>query len=168
MDLSIIAFQLQAGDYVLQKNLAAITHEQSLLVPHPAGNCLNWVLGHMVRTRNRALSLLQPAPAFDDQEFEAYAPGSLDSGRALRLETLRARFTALGPLLAAGLRACPPARLNAPAPFSPTGNPNETVATLLASIAFHEAYHLGQTGLLRRWLGHPGAILGPDDRAVAS
>ena len=50
------------------------------------------------------------------------------------------------------------------APFSPTGNPNETVGSLLASIAFHEAYHLGQTGLSRRLLGKTGALLGPGEK----
>jgi hypothetical protein len=37
------------------------------------------------------------------------------------------------------------------------------IGTLLASIAFHEAYHLGQTGLSRRLLGKPGALLAPGE-----
>ena len=36
-------------------------------------------------------------------------------------------------------------------------------SSLLASIAFHEAYHLGQTGLCRRLLGKPGALLAPGE-----
>jgi len=54
-----------------------------------------------------------------------------------------------------------PKQLSAAAPFSPTGNPNETAGTLLASIAFHEAYHLGKIRLSRRLLGEPGALLAP-------
>jgi len=41
---------------------------------------------------------------------------------------------------------------------SPTGNPNETVRTLLTTIMFHQAYHAGQTAVLRRIAGKEGAI----------
>ncbi len=34
----------------------------------------------------------------------------------------------------------------------------ETVGQRLAFLQFHEAYHIGQIGLLRRLLGKPGAI----------
>jgi uncharacterized damage-inducible protein DinB len=74
----------------------------------------------------------------------------------LRLEELRQRFDALSPAIASALATATPEQLSQKAPFSPTANPNETVGTLLASIAFHEAYHLGQTGLSRRLLGKPG------------
>ncbi len=48
--------------------------------------------------------------------------------------------------------------LAAAAPFSPRNDPDETVGSLLTLIAFHQAYHTGQTGLLRRVAGHDGAI----------
>lgn len=62
-----------------------------------------------------------------------------------------------------GTRRLTAQHLSAAAPFSPTGNSDETVGTLLASIAFHEAYHLGQTGLSRRLLGKAGALLAPGE-----
>ncbi len=34
----------------------------------------------------------------------------------------------------------------------------ETVGTLLAGLVFHDAYHVGQTGLLRRIAGHAGVL----------
>jgi uncharacterized damage-inducible protein DinB len=48
--------------------------------------------------------------------------------------------------------------MDEPAPFSPTNNPKETVRSLLATVFFHQAYHVGQTGLLRRIAGKEGAI----------
>jgi uncharacterized damage-inducible protein DinB len=39
------------------------------------------------------------------------------------------------------------------APFSPSGNPKETVGSLMGVLAFHEVYHVGQVGMLRRWAG---------------
>ena len=81
----------------------------------------------------------------------------------MRLEELRRRFHALGPAIASALAKATPKQLSEKAAFSPTANPTETVGTLLASIAFHEAYHLGQTGLSRRLLGKPGALLAPGE-----
>jgi hypothetical protein len=124
---------------------------------------MNWIVGHVVRTRNQALHLLGATPLFSDADFAAYGAGALQSARTLPLEELKRRFDALGPALSSALERTPVQQLSSPAPFSPTGNPNETVGTLLASIAFHEAYHLGQTGLSRRLLGKAGALLAPGE-----
>jgi uncharacterized damage-inducible protein DinB len=163
MDPQVLALQFQIGSFVFDRNLAGVDHEESLLAPRPGGNAMNWIVGHLVRTRNQAVGLLGGNPLFDDAEFELYGAGAFDSGRAVRLEELRRRFDALGPVIASALAQATSEQLSAKAPFSPTANPNETVGTLLASIAFHEAYHLGQTGLSRRLLGKPGALLAPGE-----
>jgi len=164
MDPSVLAFQFSVGSFVLDRNLAGVTHEESLQPPHPGGNTMNWIVGHVVRTRNQAIGLLGGHPLFDDSEFEPYGAGTFEARRALSLQELRRRFAALGPVLASALDKTTAEQLSMAAPFSPTGNPNETVGTLLASIAFHEAYHLGQTGLSRRLLGKPGALLAPGEQ----
>jgi uncharacterized damage-inducible protein DinB len=43
-------------------------------------------------------------------------------------------------------------------PDSPTGDPDETLGSLLAVALFHQAYHAGQLGILRRIAGESGAI----------
>ena len=124
---------------------------------------MNWIVGHVVRTRNQAIGLLGGTPPFDDAQFAAYGAGSFNPERALSLDELKRRFDTLSPVLADALAHTTSGQLSAPAPFSPTNNPNETVGTLLASIAFREAYHLGQTGLSRRLLGKAGALLAPGE-----
>jgi uncharacterized damage-inducible protein DinB len=163
VDPQILSLQFQIGSFVLDRNLADVDHEQSLCAPRPGGNTLNWIVGHVVRTRNQALALLGGTPLFDDAEFERYGAEGFDPNRAVRLEELRRQFDALGPAIASALAKATPAQLSEKAPFSPTANPAETVGTLLASIAFHEAYHLGQTGLSRRLLGKAGALLAPGE-----
>jgi len=162
MDPEVLAFQFGVGAFVLERNLAGITNEDSLRPPQAGGNTMNWIVGHVVRTRNQALRLLGATPLFDDADFEAYGAGP-PATRPLPLDELKRRFDALGPSLDAALKNTSPQHLSAAAPFSPTGNPDETVGTLLASIAFHEAYHLGQTGLSRRLLGRVGALLAPGE-----
>lgn len=167
MDPQVVAFQFSVGAFVLERNLAGITNDESLRAPHPAGNTLNWIVGHVVRTRNQALALLEERPPFDDADFEAYGAGATGA-TTLTLDELKRRFGVLGPALDAALDRSSSQQLAAAAPFSPTGNPNETVGTLLASIAFHEAYHLGQTGLSRRLLGKRGALLAPGEAGHAA
>ncbi len=58
----------------------------------------------------------------------------------------------------AGLAGLAPEALDQPAPHSPGNNPNETVRSLLSVTFFHQAYHAGQTGILRRIAGKEGAI----------
>jgi len=164
MDPQILAFQFQIGSFVLDRNLAGVDHEESLLAPRPGGNTMNWIVGHVVRTRNQAVGLLGGHPLFDDADFDQYGANGFDASRALHLEELRRRFDALAPALASELAKATSEQLAKNAPFSPTANPNETVGTLLASITFHEAYHLGQTGLSRRLLGKPGALLAPGEQ----
>jgi hypothetical protein len=110
-----------------------------MMTPDPAGNSFNWIVGHIVRTRNQALGLLGTQPLFDDTDFAAYG-GPSPVGKALPLTELKRRFDALGPALATALEKAAPSHLEAKAPFSLTNNPNETVGSLLASIVFHEAY----------------------------
>jgi hypothetical protein len=66
---------------------------------------MNWIVGHVVRTRNQAVALLGGTPLFDDAEFAQYGAEGFDPGRALPLEELRRRFDALGPVLASALAA---------------------------------------------------------------
>lgn len=164
MDPTVLAFQFGLGGFVLPRNLEGLSQEDSVQRPQPGGNTLNWIVGHIVRTRNQALGLLGAEPLFDDTEFEAYGAGRSGAPGPLALAELTRRFDALGPALADALNQATTEQLSAPAPFSPSGNPHETVGTLLASIAFHEAYHLGQTGVSRRLLGRAGALLAPGEQ----
>src|ERR1044072_8381219 len=148
MDPKMLALQFSLGRYVFDRNLADITHEESLEPPQPGGNSLNWVVGHVVRARNQALELLEAQTLFDDKEMEMYGGASFAPARAPTLAELQDRFYKLGDAVSAALENFPAEKLDGVAPFSPTGNPNETVGSLLAGLVFHEAYHLGQTGIL--------------------
>jgi len=96
-----------------------------------------------------------------EERLKAYARHSSplkDQAEALPLQELLAAFDKASERVDAGLASLAPRRLDEPAPFSPVNDPKETVRSLLASISFHQAYHAGQTGLLRRIAGKPGAI----------
>ena len=69
MDPQVLAFQFGVGAFVLERNLAYVTNDESFRPPNPGGNTMNWIVGHVVRTRNQALGLLGEKPPFDDEEF---------------------------------------------------------------------------------------------------
>ena len=143
---------------VLKKNLAGVTHEQSLIQPEGGGNCLNWVLGHIVATRDNAVQLLNQEPVWSKEIAGVYQRGSVplrDGSNARPFEKIIADLETSQDRLVAGLASVSAPELSAP---SPDLSAAKTVGELLFVLQFHEAYHAGQTGLLRRMAGHEGAI----------
>jgi len=143
------------------RNTEGISQEESLRQPQEGGNCLNWVAGHMVASRDIILGILGQEKVWGETEEERYARGSepiTSSEDALSFAKIQADFETAQRRIVAGLRSISPEALAAPAPFSVVGDPDEKVISLLASLIFHDAYHVGQTGTLRRFLGQDGAI----------
>ncbi len=164
MHSKTIAHQFGLCSYVLEKNLAGVSHEESLINPQPGGSCLNWVLGHLTRTRDQALRLFGQNPMFPAEEFEPYDDNAgvpFGPENAIPFEELKRRYKALQEPLVNGLNGMSLDQMDQQAPISPTGNPKETVGSLLAALAFHEAYHVGQTGILRRVIGREGVVKPP-------
>ena len=160
-EIAVLRQQARATRRVVQSNVDSISHEESLVQPQPAGNCLNWVVGHLVCVYQLAFPLLGQEPVIEDARLKPYARHSVpltNSAEALSLQELLAAFDKASERVDAGLTNLAAKKLDEPAPFSPTNNPKETVRSLLTSISFHQAYHAGQTGLLRRMAGKPGAI----------
>jgi uncharacterized damage-inducible protein DinB len=138
----------------LELNVKGLSHEESLIQPPRGGNCLNWVAGHVVANRNFVLGLVGEQPIWSEAEMEPYKRGSApmkDGSRARKFEQIVADFTRSQERLRAGL-----SRLTEEDLAKKKGD--ETVADSLHFLQFHEAYHVGQMGLLRRMAGKEGAI----------
>ena len=162
MDRDTLVGQLALVEYVLRKNLEGVSHEHSLKQPAEGGNNINWIMGHVVRSRNQAVQLLGGASSIDEAKYEVYNDDSLaDLSKAVRFESMVESFNAMQPRLIEGLRKLSDEDAAKPAPFSPTGNPDETVGSLLAGFVFHETYHAGQTGVLRHICGKDGVLKAP-------
>lgn len=146
---------------VVGANVAGLNHEDSLAQPRPGGNCLNWVLGHLLWAYNGVLPLVKQDPVMDQEVLKHYARGAApiqDRAEALTFEEMLNAWNQAVERVDAGLAGLTADVLDRPAPGSPTGNPNETVRSLLTTVMFHQAYHAGQTAVLRRIAGKEGAI----------
>jgi hypothetical protein len=160
-EVEIFRHQARIAHNVVKTNLNGLTHEDSLIQPQPNGNCLNWVLGHLVCVYDRVLPSLQQRPVLGMEALKRYDRGTpplRDSSEALELPELIAAWNQAAERIDAGLSNLKPEVLDTPVPRSPTNNPNETVRSLLSTTFFHQAYHAGQTGILRRIAGKEGAI----------
>lgn len=159
--LSLFKLQARVVRRVVAMNLDGVTHEDSIVAPTPAGNSINWVVGHLLFTYNSLLPLLNAEAVADGAMLDVYARGAetmTDFGLAIRLDELCALWETAAHRITAALDAFDPLRLDDKAAVSPTGNPDETMGSLIAFILFHQAYHAGQLGLLRRLLAKPRAI----------
>jgi uncharacterized damage-inducible protein DinB len=160
-ETEVLRHQARAIQRVVRLNVEGISHEESVIQPRPAGNCLNWVIGHLVVAYQLVFPLLEQESVIPEERLKAYARHSSplkDRAEALPLQELLAGFDKASERVDAGLTSLAARRLDEPAPSSAANDPKETVRSLLASILFHQAYHAGQTGLLRRIAGKPGAI----------
>lgn len=160
-EVEVLRQQAGATHKVVQRNIDGLGHEESLLQPAPGGNCLNWVLGHLLAVYDRTLPMLGQEPVMGTDALKRYARGSAplaNPAEAVDFEELRTAWDESARRIDAGLASLTPEVLDRPAPHSPGNNPDETVRSLLGVTLFHQAYHAGQTGILRRIAGKEGAI----------
>ena len=164
----MLAGQIGVTGYVLEENLDGIGHEESLVHPPTGGSSLNWVVGHMADARNKLHMAVTGEPVFPPDRLAAYEgrPDSTYSAEtAADFEEVKSRCDQAGQALIDVLSAMDDEALDRPAPFSVVGNADETIGSLAATFTFHDAYHAGQTGILRRINGHEGVLTPPEPPA---
>lgn len=160
-EVELLRHSFRTTQQVLRMNVDGVSQAESLVEPQPAGNCLNWIVGHVLCVYNDVLPLVGQQPVMDKEALRRYGRGTpplRNANEALPLHEMLTKCDEAVNRFEAGLGSLTHERLDLPAPFSPTQNPNETVRSLLATVAFHQAYHVGQMGVLRRIIGKAGAI----------
>lgn len=142
----------QRNTRVLKANLGGVDEEMSLVRAPNGGNSFRWILGHLLRSRQEVLEFLGGAPAIELERLEVFRRGGKGAYRdeeLLRLADLLALWEESEQRLGISLEN---AVMDAP---------NEEWGSMekaLVGYCFHEAYHTGQTGILRRVAGLEGAI----------
>lgn len=160
-EVRALRHQLLAIHRVVKMNVDGLTQEESLIHPQPGGNCLNWNVGHLLHVYDQILPMLGQTPVLGVETLKRYGRGTaqLQNGaEALDLARLMTAWDEAAQRMEAGLEGLTPEVLDRPAPWSPRNDPEETVGSLLSIVFFHQAYHTGQTGLLRRIAGKEGAL----------
>jgi uncharacterized damage-inducible protein DinB len=131
-------------------------NEEDWLRPPAEGlsNAL-WLLGHLAWARSSLLRRL--GEDLPEESWENhFSIGSRGQGAAeISASELMDKFTLLGRLLVGRIESMGQEDLDSPLE-KPMPDGADTVAGLVRFMCFHESYHLGQLGLLRRLNGKPG------------
>ena len=140
---------VQRVDRIVKGKTENLSHADSMKqLPFP-GNCMNWILGHLLVYRMQYLGLLDGVSQTDPTEFALYGGGSqplTDSEKAIPLSTLLERLDDASARIIAALSALPPERLSE----WYDEDKGITIADRLNFyLIFHEAYHAGQLEPLR-------------------
>lgn len=151
----LIARYFSLNHRVIHRQTDGLTHEDSLLQPPFRGNCLNWVLGHIVANRNQVLTLLGEDPIWREEEAASYVSDSepiTSSVKAHRLEKIIEDLDRSQERLNAALERVSPERLA-------EMEGDSTVGQQLTGLFWHEAYHTGQTEYLRQLAGKNDKVI---------
>jgi len=130
--------------------------DQNWLLRAGPGNHAQWLLGHLAGTRRWALREFG-RPGCEELPWEKhFFIGSMPTpaGDDIAPALLREAWLREGKVLRSWLETLTPAQ--ADAPFKPFPDGSRTVGGALHFLYFHETYHVGQIGLLRRMAGKPG------------
>src|SRR4051794_21570976 len=90
-EAEVLRHSLRTTQQVLRMNLEGVTQEESLVPPNPAGNCLNWIVGHLLCVYNDVLPLVAQQPVMAKEPLQRYGRGTpplCDASEALPLAEL--------------------------------------------------------------------------------
>ena len=153
--------EFQRNYRIILRQTNGLTHSDSLLQLPFRGNCLNWVLGHIVEERQQVLALLGLPLIWKDKEIARYKTDSEpvtpeNAATALPLEKLLADLKKIQSALDESLGAVEPGELD-----KETESEGHTLplGEWIAGFLWHETYHTGQLEILRQ-------LAGKDDKVI--
>ncbi|MFN7914900.1 MAG: DinB family protein [Vicinamibacterales bacterium] len=147
-----IALLFKINNSMVTRGLEGLSDEDAWYQMEGKANPIAWMLGHLTETRAQLLGML--GTSWDPGWGGRFKRGSerMDRSAYPTVAEIGAKFAETHAAMQAAFAVLTAERLASPSPVSFAGA--QTVADLLAFFAFHEAYHLGQVGFIRKNLGH--------------
>lgn len=146
--------------WIMEQQTAGLSHEDSVLQPAMRGNCMNWVLGHILESRERILGMLNQETLMTEDEIIYYKRGSepVTNGEdCVDFERLLTILHESQIRILAGLDAVTDDTLAEV--IDPDADKPETLDERLAFMHWHETYHTGQLEYLRQLAGTDDSII---------
>ena len=150
--LAPVALQFRDTTRLYGRALDGVTRDALLTRPGPRSNPLLWVAGHLVQQRTRLLGALGPARQIPWDDI--FGTGSIIGDLRVYpgIGELEAVWRSSTDELLRRLQRIGGAELTAPSPEW-LRTQDGTLLGALSFAALHEAYHIGQMGFIRKWLG---------------
>jgi hypothetical protein len=145
---------------LIQTQTEGLSQSDTLIEPQPGGNCMNWVLGHLLENQITLLGLLGGKSPIDPAGLEIYRR---DSQRLmgtepgiLPLEYLLASHDSMHSALVARLGEMDDADFEQEIQH---GERTVTLGWRVLFLNFHFTYHVGQLELLRQLAGRTEKLI---------
>ena len=154
--ISVLVAQFQFGSNFYTKALNGLDREALISRPGPNSNPPLWIAGHLLQFRARLVSLLGDAVEVPWEPLFSTGSKLGDLSTYPEGREILSRWTQVTSLLTRRLQSVSTNQLTA----RPERRVPSTDGSLLGAItlfAWHEAYHTGQLGYLRKWL-NKGAL----------
>ena len=151
-----IALIFKLNNNMIERSLDGLSDEEFWQPAPGGGNPIGWLLGHLTYTRGQILKGI--GHAHDTGLGVIFARGSAlrDASSYPARQTIEAAWKETRGHMRAAFAALTPEILAGPPPEGRQLPGADNLAGYLAFLAFHESYHVGQIGYVRRRLGHAG------------
>lgn len=150
-----LIFKLNNG--LVSRALEGLSDDDVWQTPPGGGNPIGWMLGHITETRLGLLGTL--GRPLDSGWSRMFSRGAVRADRSAcpARAAIEAKWKETHAAMRDAFAAQTPDRLASPARLPLPGA--TTMAEQIAFFAFHESYHVGQIGYVRKQNGH-SAIAG--------
>src|SRR6478672_8514256 len=151
--LQPLALIFKLNNNLIARSLDGLSDEEIWRQLSGSGNPIAWILGHLTEARAGLLS--EMGASFDYGWNRAFRRGSMlsDRGGYPSRDGIEGAWHATHAAMRDAFSSLTPDRLNAPVTRRPVPLV-ETLADLIGFCGFHESYHVGQIGFIRKQLGH--------------
>jgi hypothetical protein len=156
-DLQTLRNQFQFNNGIYERTVQGIPPEQWLIQPSQESNHLLWVVGHTAVTRAVGVRLLGGEWSAPWQDLFRRGQKRIGIGEYPSVAEVQRAWNEISGRLMSALSTASPELTDRPVE---KGKPSidGTVGGMVGFLCLHESYHLGQTGFIRKWLGHGQAV----------
>lgn len=151
---------LKIENNIIHEQVNGLTQADSLLQPQPGGNCLNWVLGHLLTSQLEVIRALGGSPPFPPALVARYDRDSLpihgEEEGVLPLSTLLSMHDQVQGVLDKLLDTMKEEGFEREILV---GERNQNLGWRVFFLHFHYTYHIGQLEYLRQLAGKLDKII---------
>lgn len=163
MSAESLASGYKLAQFSIDVNVEDLSPEEARLAPEKGGNCILWVLGHILYCRDAILNELGGDAFLGESEAKPFMRGTPPIGpedAVIGLDRIKEGLARTAAALVEKLGGLDDAALarTLPADAFPVKVETPTLGVWLTVFLFHESYHAGQIGTLRRAIGKKGII----------
>jgi uncharacterized damage-inducible protein DinB len=144
-----------ANTWLLNRLVEGVTEEEALRTPSGRINSMNWILGHIISGRSKALKLFETDEFWEDKRMQMYQTGSaavFEEGQGLKFTELKRELERSQEALESVLERSTRELLDT---VKTTDRGEKPVWEHVDGLGWHETFHVGQVDILRAFAHKP-------------